>query len=216
MRGAALSLGRHLQEKGLLDRAEDVFYLHLQEVRDACLGASGGARESLKAAVRARKERAERWARFRVPALVSEEEVDEPGRSLAAGASGPQVLRGIGVSPGRATGRAFFPETYEPERVPDGSVLVMPGLDPGWTPVLSKIVGLVTEAGGLLSHGAILAREFGVPAVSSAAGALTVIRPGQVVTVDGSRGIVELSRFANADTRRRLPGDPRTPGKPSD
>ena len=68
----------------------------------------------------------------------------------------------------------------------------MPGLDPGWTPVLPLINGLITEAGGMLSHGAILAREFKVPAVASVPGARRVIRPGDRLEIDGVRGIVRI------------------------
>ncbi len=73
-----------------------------------------------------------------------------------------------------------------------GDVLVTRATDPGWTPVFPLIAGLVLEIGGQLSHGAIVAREYGIPAVVNVKGALERIREGQIIRVDGSSGQVAL------------------------
>jgi phosphohistidine swiveling domain-containing protein len=76
--------------------------------------------------------------------------------------------------------------------LPAGSILVCPFTDPGWTPVLGRVAGVVTETGGLLSHAAVICREFGIPAVLGLPHALQRIRDGRAVVVNGSEGSVEF------------------------
>jgi pyruvate,water dikinase len=73
-----------------------------------------------------------------------------------------------------------------------GAILVVPSTDPSWTPAFLKAGGLVMETGGYLSHGAIVAREFGIPAVVNVPGILTHIRTGDEVEVDAARGVVRI------------------------
>jgi rifampicin phosphotransferase len=73
-----------------------------------------------------------------------------------------------------------------------GEILVAPHTDPGWTPLFVHASGLVTEVGGLMTHGSVVAREYGIPAVVSVAGATRRIHSGQRIRVDGTRGFVEL------------------------
>jgi pyruvate,water dikinase len=110
-------------------------------------------------------------------------------------------LTGMGVSPGRITGTARvvtdprFGAYIEP-----GEILVAPVTDVAWTPLFAQAGGLVVEVGGLLSHGSIVAREYGVPTVVGVAGATRSIRTGDRISVDGSTGrvrkleIMELGR----------------------
>ncbi|MFQ5857809.1 MAG: PEP-utilizing enzyme, partial [Anaerolineae bacterium] len=77
-------------------------------------------------------------------------------------------------------------------RLQNGDILVAPLTNPVWTPLFAIAGGVVTEVGGILSHGAIVAREYGIPAVMGVAGATTVVQEGQMVGVDGSKGIVHL------------------------
>jgi pyruvate,water dikinase len=197
MRRAALKIGSLLTEQGVLANPAEVFCLTRQELESLCLEPTPSGGFEVRRVVERRKRDLERWRTWTLPPLLAGQELSEAGAPERAAEGRVSALRGIGVSPGKAEGKAFFPKAYEPEQVPPGSVLVMPGLDPGWTPVLARIVGLVTESGGVLSHGAILAREFGVPAVASVAGALSVIRPGQWVRLDGSSGLVELRSEEN-------------------
>jgi pyruvate,water dikinase len=74
-----------------------------------------------------------------------------------------------------------------------GEILVAPSTDPGWTPLFLTAGGLVMEMGGAMSHGAIVAREYGIPAVVGVAGAIERIRTGQLVTVDGTTGTITLA-----------------------
>jgi len=116
---------------------------------------------------------------------------DEP---LATG-----QFRGIAGSPGTVTGTARLvrgPEDFG--KLKSGEILIAPLTNPVWTPLFAIAGGMVTEIGGILSHGAIVAREYGLPAVMGVAGATTAIVEGRRVTVDGNRGIVTLEPEAGA------------------
>ena len=111
------------------------------------------------------------------------------GRPAAAG-----DLRGIGASPGSASGTARRARTIEEAMtVERGAILVCPFTDPGWTPVLERVAGVVTETGGLLSHAAVICREYGIPAVLGVPHALTRIEDGTMITVNGSAGSIALA-----------------------
>jgi phosphoenolpyruvate synthase/pyruvate phosphate dikinase len=105
-------------------------------------------------------------------------------------ASGLNV--GLGVSRGVVTGPVRILRALDPEALRPGEILVARATDPGWTPLFHRAGGLVTELGGMLSHGAVVARELGLPAVVNLPGATRLLRDGVVVTVDGGRGIVYL------------------------
>ena len=100
---------------------------------------------------------------------------------------------GIAVSGGRVRGVARI--THSPQEaalVRTGEILVARSTDPGWTPAFALASGLVLEVGGQLSHGAIVAREFGLPAVLNVGDALLRIHSGQTITVDGTLGYVDV------------------------
>src|SRR5207302_3971206 len=88
-----------------------------------------------------------------------------------------------------------------------GEILVAPSTDPGWTPLFLTAGALVMEMGGMMSHGAVVAREYGIPAVVGVAGATDQITTGQRVTVDGSAGTVVLEVGPKEETRPDLPPD---------
>jgi phosphohistidine swiveling domain-containing protein len=113
--------------------------------------------------------------------------------SVVPGSDTGQLLRGLAASPGLHTGRArVLCSPTDGAGIEPGEVLVVPATSPGWAPLLLAAGALVTEIGGTLSHGAIIAREYGLPAVLNVADATRCIRTGQLVHVDGSRGIVQL------------------------
>jgi len=104
-------------------------------------------------------------------------------------------LRGIGASRGIAHGTARVARTVEEAAgVEKGAVLVCPFTDPGWTPVLDRVAAVVTETGGLLSHAAVICREYGIPAVLGVAGATDRIPDGRPTIVDGGAGVVSFER----------------------
>lgn len=103
------------------------------------------------------------------------------------------LLKGTAVSPGMATGKAkVILHTDDYQHVEAGEVLVAPSTDPAWTPYFLPAAAVVMDLGGILSHGAIIAREYGIPAVANVAGASRIIRTGQTIEVDGDRGLVRI------------------------
>jgi pyruvate,water dikinase len=121
---------------------------------------------------------------------------DEPpvflvGADAVAPAAAAQRLQGMGISRGTVTGTVRVMRSLdEAGRLGPGDILVARTTDPGWTPLFMKAGGLVMELGGMLSHGAVVAREYGLPAVVNVQGATTVLRDGDRVTIDGTRGVV--------------------------
>ena len=100
------------------------------------------------------------------------------------------LLRGIGTSPGRARGRAKIVDNPARTDIQKGDILIAKNTDPGWTPILSIVGGMVMEEGGLLNHCAIIARELGVPAVVGVQAATRRIRNNDLITIDGGQGII--------------------------
>ncbi len=101
------------------------------------------------------------------------------------------ALKGLGISPGRHTGRVCI--LSSPEQVDDlraGDVLVTTSTDPGWTPLFAVAGAVVMEMGSMLSHGAVVAREYGLPAVVNVSGVTKKLINGEIITVDGSRGVI--------------------------
>ena len=117
------------------------------------------------------------------PASAIPEEIDTTAR----------VLKGVAVSPGVATGPArVILRSDADEHVLPGEILVAPFTDPGWTPYFLRAAAIVMDQGGLLSHGSIIAREYGIPAVVNVGPATRIVRTGQMLRVDGLRGQVTL------------------------
>jgi pyruvate,water dikinase len=112
-----------------------------------------------------------------------------PAPAWAAGGA----LTGLAASPGHAHAAAHVARTVEDAvGLAPGSILVCPFTTPAWVPVLDRVAGVVTETGGLLSHAAVICREVGVPAVLGVRRATERIPPGRAISVDGTRGRVEI------------------------
>jgi rifampicin phosphotransferase len=112
--------------------------------------------------------------------------------AASEGGDGDEIA-GAAASPGRATGRArVVMDAYVDEPPEPGEVLVAPITDPGWMPLFVGVVAVVTEMGGELSHTMIVSRDLGIPAVVGAVGATSSIATGDLVEVDGSRGVVRI------------------------
>jgi pyruvate,water dikinase len=179
-RAAILEVGWRLAGRGILDSADDVFFLRKRTLAGVMEG-DGDAAAS--AAGEARRHRAEYdAAKRRTPPRVYGEEPAAPAEG---------ALRGLPGSPGVAEGpvcRVYGVEDFA--RFNPGSVLVARTTNPAWTPLFYSAVAVVTESGGPLSHGAVTAREVGVPAVMAVHGALTALQDGERVRVNGSQGTV--------------------------
>jgi pyruvate,water dikinase len=184
-RTVLLPVGAALVQANRLDQADDILFLSFPEI-DAAL--DGADFRSTVGERRARHD--QERARRHVP-LVLLSDGTTPAVETAAEAGG-DLLRGTPASPGRATGSARV--ILDPHAAPlaHGEILVAPSTDPGWAPLFLTAAGLVTETGGTMSHGAIVAREYGIPAVVGVIGATERIRSGQHITVDGTMGTVTL------------------------
>ncbi|HEX2325135.1 MAG TPA: PEP-utilizing enzyme, partial [Chloroflexota bacterium] len=188
-RATLAPVGEHLVATGRLEAAGDLWFLTLPETRRAVLG--GGP--DLRPLVRARRERYEdERRRRRVPRLLLSDGT-EPEMAAPATQPPPAVgtaLRGSPASAGQATGRARVVLDPLGARLEPGDILVAPSTDPGWTPLFLTAGGLVMEMGGAMSHGAVVAREYGIPAVVGLAGATERIPDGATILVDGTAGTV--------------------------
>jgi pyruvate,water dikinase len=194
LRELVLAQGRRLTDAGLLDEAQDVFFLTGAEFYDAVAGRSAD-RAADPAELEARKQHFLTY-RDRLPASFLFDEVETEGEVVEGdpidGAQ-EEGLSGVGASRGLARGRVrVVPDLARLSDVEPGDILVVSNIDPGWTPVFPLLAGLVTETGGILSHGAILAREYGIPTVTGVTDATKRLEPGALVEVDGNRGVVAL------------------------
>ena len=195
MRRLFREVGMRLCEQGLLGEPQDLYFLTFAEVQRLI---DGGAK-SLDTASLVRRRRAEYARNQQVVLPDSFQGRPEPQarrkpliKGTPAAATGT-VLQGIAVSPGVVTGPArVVLDPREGGEVKPGDILVAPVTDVGWTPMFLLVAGLVVDVGGPLSHGSIVAREYGLPAVVNVKLGTQVIRTGQTITVNGSTGQVFL------------------------
>jgi rifampicin phosphotransferase len=190
-RDALLGFGRRLAAEGLLDAPDDVWLLEFEEL---CAAVAGGGLELRDLVARRREELAEGLRRGPQPFLGELPEAAERHGALEKFyGGGGGALEGAGASPGIAEGTARVvagPDDFG--RVCAGDVLVTTTTTPAWTPLFGSLAALVTETGGILSHAAVVAREYGIPAVVGASGATAAIPDGARVRVDGASGAVVI------------------------
>jgi pyruvate,water dikinase len=181
-------VGAEIAKAGRLDAAEDVYFLDLKQARAALGGAD------LRGLVAQRREEYERELRRRQVPRVVLSDGTQPEAMAAAGrpVDGDQ-LTGTPASSGSATAPARVILDPVGAHLEPGEILVAPSTDPGWTPLFLTAGGLVMEMGGANSHGAVVAREYGIPAVVGIADATLRISTGQRITVHGATGEVDLA-----------------------
>jgi phosphohistidine swiveling domain-containing protein len=178
-------VGELLAARGLLSDPADVFFLDLAEARSALAGADH------RATVAERREEYDRELRRRhVPRVLLSDGTEPETLSRTIDVEG--ALTGTPASAGTVTAPARVVLDPVGAHLEPGEILVVPSTDPGWTPLFLTAGGLVMEMGGPNSHGAVVAREYGIPAVVGVADATTRIRTGQQVTVDGAAGLVRV------------------------
>ncbi|MCC2640645.1 MAG: putative Phosphoenolpyruvate synthase [Nitrospira sp.] len=184
-----LRLGERMVEQGILAVREDVFYLTLEE-RTALVKESSRDWQRL---VRERREEHIRNQAREVPDTVRDwhEAITQDAHSNAVETNG---LHGIPISCGSADGPVrVVRSTADWNRVQAGDILVVPVIDPGLAPLFGLAAGLVAEMGGTLSHGAIIAREYGLPALVNVPFATSLLRENEQVRIDSSTGMVRRS-----------------------
>jgi phosphohistidine swiveling domain-containing protein len=182
------SVGEELAESGRLEKAEDVFFATLPEARTALAGAD------LRTVVRERRAGYEHELKRRHVPRILLSDGTEPAAEEALDAADDAALRGTPASSGTVTARARVILDPSDARLEPGEILVAPSTDPGWTPLFLTAGGLVMEMGGAMSHGAVVAREYGIPAVVGVPDATERIAPGERITVDGSAGSIAFEK----------------------
>ncbi|HEX9086306.1 MAG TPA: PEP/pyruvate-binding domain-containing protein [Arthrobacter sp.] len=182
------AVGTELAAAGRVAEADDVFFLDLVETREGLAG------KPLHGVVAQRRDAyAQELGRRRIPRVLlsdgTEPEAQQDG-AAGAGAAPPGILTGTPASAGTVTAAARVILEPQGAHLEPGEILVAPSTDPGWTPLFLTAGGLVMEMGGPNSHGAVVAREYGIPAVVGVQDATSLIVTGRSVTVDGAAGTV--------------------------
>lgn len=184
------AVGAQLARDGSILSPEDVFFLEFDEVRVGLRGAD------LRRLVADRRRLYDvELRRKHIPRLLLSDGTDVEAAVMAnpavrAKPAAPDTLTGTPASAGTVTGKVRVILDPVGARLEPGEILVAPSTDPGWTPLFMTAGALVMEMGGVISHGAVVAREYGIPAVVGVPDATTRLRTGQTVTVDGASGIV--------------------------
>jgi pyruvate,water dikinase len=197
MRYPCLEIGRRLVARGLLDEVDDVFMLYSSELHQAMAG------KDYKTTVAQRKAEKARFAKIvPPPALgVPQPPTGDPVEEVLVRFFGAPVepstdtavLAGIAAAPGVATGTAKVVKSLEEaSKLQQGDIMVCEMTLPPWTPLFSTVSAVVADTGGILSHCAIVAREYRIPCVVGTGVGTVTIKDGQKVTVDGSKGIVRI------------------------
>jgi len=171
------------------DLGKDLYFLRRDE-----LPRFKAERAALLEAIKDRKLRWSAYQRIEAPELLRGRDLQALGREEKRATSDDGAFTGTGVAAGVGTGMAcILRSPSEAGELTQGYVLVCPTTDPSWTPLFVHAAGLVVERGGMLSHGAIVARDFGIPAVVLP-GATKLIPEGATVRIDGNKGRVEIQK----------------------
>ncbi len=177
IRQSVMTLGKH---SGL---GEDVLFLTQSELEQVVDGRIGF-------------ESARLLADTRRDAFLKQSDVFTfyiDGRPMDELTSNAKIIKGIGTSPGRATGKVRIVDDPTRQGIQKGDILVAKNTDPGWTPVLRIVSGIVVEEGGILNHCSIVARELGIPAVVGVPQATKKLRENTLITIDGGLGVIQMA-----------------------
>ncbi len=183
---ALLKEAERLVQAGIIHDKEDIYYLGFEELREVAR-----TRKVDYSLIDKRKEEYKLYEKLTPPRVITSDGEIVTGRykreDLPAGA-----IAGLAVSSGIIEGRARVIVNMEDADLEEGDILVTSFTDPSWTPLFVSIKGLVTEVGGLMTHGAVIAREYGLPAVVGVEQATAIIKDGQRIRVNGTDGYVQL------------------------
>jgi pyruvate,water dikinase len=177
-----LEMGNRLAERKILKERDDVFFLYKEEVFDGLK--SGNINNEL---LKKRKKDFNQYERKLPPKfLQGTTEFDQEFQY-------EKELSGTASSPGVVTGAVRLIKSIDELcTIKKGEILVAQCTDPGWTPIFVKIKGLITETGGMLSHGAVISREYGIPAVTGVKNALKILEMGDIIVLDGNIGKIYI------------------------
>jgi len=183
---ALMREAEHLERDGVLREKEDIFYLTFQELQDVV------RTKRVDERLIAQRREDFRWYQTLTPPRVLTSEGEAINGSYRRNGVPEGALVGIPVSAETVEGRARVILDMAEADLEPGDILVTTYTDPSWTPLFVAVVGLVTEVGGLMTHGAVIAREYGLPAVVGVEHATRLIKDGQRIRVHGTEGYVEI------------------------
>ncbi len=189
MRKLYAQLGQRWVERGWLQQPDDIFFLTVTEIEQIIHAGAPESSQALQRCVANRRIAYEYWMHTIAPDAIGAD-----GEPLRETAQKMHTLTGTPASGGQVRGRArLVQDVQSAMALTREDILVTRATDPGWTPIFPLVGGVVLEIGGQLSHGAIVAREYGIPAIVNVRGAMQTIRDGQMITVDGTTGYITLS-----------------------
>ncbi|MEM7364799.1 MAG: PEP-utilizing enzyme, partial [Pseudomonadota bacterium] len=198
LRPMAFELGRRLVEAGTFLDAEDTFFMVTDELREAIAARKEGRQvPELGRLATERRELREARKLLHPPGTIPEEASKIPSvrfkETQIRNDASSDSLNGFAVSSGRVTAPAsVILSQNDFDKMAPGSILVAPNTTPAWTQLFAHAVGLVTDMGSILAHGSIVAREYGIPAVLGVGDGTVRIKHGQMITIDGDAGIVDI------------------------
>lgn len=183
---ALLKEARQLVQASVIDEKEDIYYLTFEELRQVVR-----TNKLDYPIISQRKDEYKFYEKLTPPRVITSD------GEIIAGAYKrenlpAEAIVGLAVSSGVIEGRARVILHMEDADLEEGDVLITPFTDPSWTPLFVSIKGLVTEVGGLMTHGAVIAREYGLPAVVGVENATKLIKDGQRIRVNGTEGYIEI------------------------
>lgn len=181
-RKIVLEVGRDYVDEGLLEQPEDIFFLHLDDLK---------RKQGLREVVQEHKAAYEKeMARTSIPRIVLNS--GETYYSAQKIDPNSKVLQGMPLSPGSYEGQIRVVFDPSNSKLQEGEIMVTESTNPAWTPLFITAKGLIMEYGGPVSHGGIVAREYGIPAVVGISSATSVLQDGQRVRINGETGTVEI------------------------
>ncbi|MEM1239232.1 MAG: PEP-utilizing enzyme, partial [Cyanobacteria bacterium P01_H01_bin.26] len=196
LRACFLALEQHYLIDGSLEHPGDIFFLTWPEIQawNSSSELISSPPETLPTdSIATRRQQRQADRRWSAPYLVYGKDPIVLSMPRRTAEQTGQLLTGIGASPGTLEGEVQVLSTLDTTvPISQSTILVVPYTDAGWAPLLANLGGLIAEVGGQLSHGAIVAREYGIPAVMDVADATQRLRTGQRVRIDGQRGTVEI------------------------
>ncbi|MCC2684036.1 MAG: pyruvate phosphate dikinase PEP/pyruvate-binding protein, partial [Paenibacillaceae bacterium] len=183
---ALLKEAEKLVQAGVIREREDAYYLSFEEFREAVR-----TRKVDYRIISQRKDEFKLYEKLTPPRVITSDGEIVVGKYKREHLPAEAIV-GLPVSTGVVEGRARVILNMEEAELEEGDILVTSFTDPGWTPLFVSIKGLITEVGGLMTHGAVIAREYGLPAVVGVENATKRIKDGQTIRVNGTEGYVEV------------------------
>ncbi|MBX3329286.1 MAG: hypothetical protein KF722_02710 [Nitrospira sp.] len=187
IRSLLIRLGELLVERSLLDQVDDVFFLTINDRADLLAGST----RDWKAVIKSRRTERERNGVVEVPDTIRDWETASEPSVTSDKSEGNGILSGTPISVGTVVGPVRVVRSVADwSKVRPGEILVVPVIDPGLAPLFGLAGGLIAEMGGTLSHGAIIAREYGLPTIANVEGATAQLADGQRIMVDAGSGTI--------------------------